>query len=147
MKPRFRSIVTASFAALLSLPALAHAETAWFSMIEKGEPRTTVQEFIFAVTDPATIETLREEIASGNVVRPVIVTGDIRRGRQTYNPDWSFHYVPDTVRVVKSAIEVCAAAPTYIEDHIEKVGGAFLPDNRWCAWGGRLVREVAPMVD
>jgi hypothetical protein len=46
------------------------------------------------------------------------------------------------VRFFEVAIEVCDATMPYVEDHLDEVGGAFLPGGYWCPWTSRLTREV-----
>jgi hypothetical protein len=40
------------------------------------------------------------------------------------------------------SIEVCDAATTYVEEHLDEVGGAFLPGRRWCPWSSRVLEEI-----
>jgi hypothetical protein len=35
-------------------------------------------------------------------------------------------------------MEVCDASMTYVEDHLDEVGGAFLPGAQWCPWDSKL---------
>lgn len=144
MKKTLLCLLLAPAFAALATPATAHAETAYFSMVNV-RPGTLPHEFIFAATDPATIATLREEILTGTVFKPLLISGRIERGRKPYNAEWNFHYVPETVATAASQVEVCDSDVFEIEDRIETVGGAFLPGNIWCPWSMRLVREVLPI--
>jgi hypothetical protein len=47
-----------------------------------------------------------------------------------YKPDWSFHYDPDSISFFSFATEVCDASIEYVEEHLDEVGGSFLPGNR-----------------
>jgi hypothetical protein len=59
-------------------------------------------------------------------------------------PQWDFHYNPDTISFADAAIEVCDATIPYVEDHLDEAGGPFLPGLYWCPWTGRLTAEVTP---
>ncbi|MEH2433373.1 MAG: hypothetical protein V7K25_03825 [Nostoc sp.] len=41
------------------------------------------------------------------------------------------------------AIEVCDATTNYVNDHLDEVGGAFLPGLFWCPWSSQLVKEIS----
>jgi hypothetical protein len=59
-------------------------------------------------------------------------------------PQWDFHYNPDTISFADAAIEVCDATIPYVEDHLDEAGGPFLPGLYWCPWTGRLTEELTP---
>lgn len=99
------------------------------------------QEFVFELTDQSLIDHARR-VLSGEEQDEVHVHGRIRTGRKPYNPHWSYHLAPETIRFFQMAIEVCDADMGYVEDHLDEVGGAFLPGAHWCPWNSRLVREV-----
>jgi len=40
------------------------------------------------------------------------------------------------------AVEVCDASMAYTQEHLEEVGGSFLPGNTWCPWGSQLEAEI-----
>jgi hypothetical protein len=60
-----------------------------------------------------------------------------------YNPNYSYHYDPDTIDFFEVAMEVCDATFDYTEDNLADAGGAFLPGLRLCPWGSLLVEEVS----
>ncbi|WP_437479363.1 hypothetical protein WME75_33335 [Sorangium sp. So ce1014] len=99
------------------------------------------QEFIFELTDPAQIAHARR-ILSGEEKMEVHVHGRITKRTAQYNPKWSFHLDPATIRFFAMAIEVCDANMQYVEDHLDEACGAFLPGCHWCPWDSKLVREV-----
>lgn len=39
-------------------------------------------------------------------------------------------------------IEVCDANVTYVEEHLDEVGGGFLPKSFWCPWSSELEAEI-----
>jgi hypothetical protein len=97
--------------------------------------------FVIKLTDPAKIQKARD-LVSGKDKTATQVTGIIVKQAACYNPPWSFHYDPDSIGFFDSATEVCDASIAYTESFLNDAGGAFLPDNRWCPWGSRLLREI-----
>ncbi|ASU83850.1 calmodulin-binding protein [Nocardiopsis gilva YIM 90087] len=95
--------------------------------------------FVFKLTDAAKIKEARNMLANGESRS---VMGVIIKRSAPYNPPWSYHLDPKTVEFFDQATEVCDASIQYVEDHLDEVGGAFLPGNRWCPWSSELVREV-----
>ncbi|HYP25318.1 MAG TPA: calmodulin [Blastocatellia bacterium] len=114
------------------------SRAAYFVFDSPPAPET----FVFKLTDPEKIRHARD-ILSGREKHQVHVTGIILKSPAPYNPDWSFHYDPESIEFFEFAIEVCDSAIRYVEEHLDEVGGAFLPDDRWCPWGSRLLREIA----
>ncbi|WP_225097815.1 calmodulin-binding protein [Streptomyces sp. CoH27] len=119
-------------------PAKAADERAYF--VVEGAPK---ERFTIELTDPAQIQHARE-LLSGETRDEPHVLGRIVKRPAPYNPPWSYHLNPDTIRFFDVAIEVCDASPQYVEDHLDEAGGAFLPGLVWCPWTSRLVREVPP---
>ena len=72
------------------------------------------------------------------------VTGIIIKENTCWNPNYSFHYEPNSVDFFELSMEVCDATFQYTEEHLEEAGGAFLPGLRLCPWGSYLVEEVIP---
>src|SRR5262249_50105929 len=99
--------------------------------------------FVIKLTDPAKIQKARD-ILSGKETNARHVSGVIVKQPACYNTPWSFHLDPQSIEFFQSAIEVCDGAMGYIESHLDEVGGALLPCNRWCSWGSHLVREIPP---
>lgn len=99
--------------------------------------------FIVKLSDPAKIQKARD-ILGGNQTAGRHISGLIVKEAACYNPPWSFHLDPQSIEFFDSAIEVCDGSMGYIETHLDEVGGALLPGNRWCSWGSRLVKEIAP---
>ncbi|MGR8009401.1 BP74-related protein [Streptomyces hypolithicus] len=96
---------------------------------------------ILKLDDPAKIQQARG-ILSGKETSRTHVLGKIKTDGAPYNPNWSFHFDPSTVSFFDVAIEVCDATLAYVEDHLDEVGGAFLPGHYCCPWGSKLIREV-----
>lgn len=95
--------------------------------------------FIVKLTDPAKIAEARQIVAERS---HKILVGRIIKRTADYNPQWSYHYNPDTVTFADMAIEVCDSTIRYTEDHLDEAGGPFLPGLYWCPWTGRLTAEV-----
>lgn len=105
------------------------------------QPSSPGREFIMELTDEATIAHARR-ILSGEETREIHVHGRIVKQPKDYNPGFSFHLDPATIRFFGMAIEVCDANMVYVQDHLDEAGGAFLPGNQWCPWDSTLTREV-----
>src|SRR6185503_18331923 len=102
---------------------------------------TETNEFVVQLRSPANILHARAVLAGTTTERPHI-GGIIARKRAPYNPKWSYHLRPDSIEFFDFAIEVCDATMVYVEEHLDEVGGAFLPGSRWCPWSSVLVREI-----
>ena len=68
--------------------------------------------------------------------------GIIVKEQAGYNPAWSYHLDSETIQFFELAIEVCDASIRYVEEHLDEVGGSFLPNNQWCPWSSELTREI-----
>lgn len=108
---------------------------AYFKFVVGDRPET----FIFKLTDLTKITQARWYLSNNP---RIILNGIIATTAASYNPPWHFHYIPETVGFTELAPEVCDSEIRYVEEHLEEVGGAFLPGNRWCPWGSKLVEEV-----
>ncbi len=97
--------------------------------------------FVFKLTDPARIQEARD-ILSGKQKTKTHVTGLIVKKAVAYNRPWSFYLKPGSISFFQVSVEVCDASISFVEEHLDEVGGSFLPGNRWCPWGSRLLKEV-----
>lgn len=119
-------------AAVLFLALGCHGESptepaGQYFMVEVAGER-----FRMLVTDPETIALARENYEGRNQRFPL---GRIQRGNSGFNEPWSWSYIPETIRMVEVAIEVCDGRPSYVNSHIDdylQVG--------YCPWGARIVR-------
>ncbi len=118
---------------------------AYFSFWQSS-PKGNVNTFFFKLTDQAKIEEARGILADTSLIRRH-VHGIIQQSRAPYNPNWSFHLDPDTIGFFEMQIEVCDANTTYVEEHLDEVGGAFLPRSFWCPWSSTLAAEITHLVD
>src|ERR1041384_2411174 len=87
--------------------------------------------FVFKLTDAKKIQEARD-ILSGKQKDRTHVSGIIVKSAAPYNLEWKFHLDPQSISFFEMAIEVCDAGIQYVEDHLDEVGGAFLPGSRWC---------------
>ncbi len=110
---------------------------AYFELDIPPAPET----FIFKLTDPEKIDRAKA-IINGEEKETIHVTGVIVKEPASYNGSWSFHLDPETIDFFAASIEACDAAIQGVEDNLAEVGGAFLPDNRWCPWSSRVIREI-----
>ncbi|GAA4910095.1 calmodulin-binding protein [Streptomyces coeruleoprunus] len=137
---RIGTLAAAAVLALTSAPAAQAgkagppAPAAYFEFTD-----LTRHTFVIQLTDPTRIEEARSLLASGEDKH---VMGRIIKRPAPYNARWSYHLNPDTIHFFTYAIEVCDATIPYVEDHLDEVGGAFLPGSHWCPWTSRLVREI-----
>jgi hypothetical protein len=97
--------------------------------------------FFIRLTDPARIAEARA-IVSGKETTRVAVAGVVVTKPAAYNQPWHFHLAPESISFFEQAIEVCDATTSYVEAHLDEVGGAFLPGNNWCPWSSRVIREL-----
>lgn len=114
------------------------ADVAYFNLQDRAGSNFTIE-----ITRPALIQEAREIIANSD---RKIVIGRIIKTQASYNPQWDFHYNPDTVSFTDNAPEVCDGYSQYgiryVEDHLDEAGGAFLPGLYWCPWDARLTAEI-----
>ncbi|MFD0021024.1 calmodulin-binding protein [Streptomyces sp. NPDC058382] len=142
----------ASLAALAML-AFTVAQPAQATVSSEGAQRAAVTPAYFEMTDvtqntfivklvnEGQISHARDLVSGATSDEPHIV-GRINTRPAVYNPRWSFHFDPETVRFFNFGIEVCDATVPYVEDHLDEVGGAFLPGRYFCPWTSTIVREV-----
>lgn len=93
------------------------------------------------VLDEATIVKAENRVATGQ--GPRMPVGPIRRGAGI-DPRFPFHFLPDSVRLMDLATEVCDGrpmrTPTEVNDFIElSTGNRQSPRAIWCPWGATPV--------
>jgi hypothetical protein len=134
--------------AMHSVPAPAHVETPVTVPLTSTGPATfkiafppSTATFIIMLTDTVRLHEARD-IVSGVETEATSVMGTIIKAPAPYNPPWSYHLDPASISFFAFAIEVCDAAPQYVEEHLSEVGGALLPGSIWCPWSSRVAEEV-----
>jgi|1185.fasta_scaffold297018_1 hypothetical protein len=126
---------------LLETPAAGLGQPPAHFMFVQKAPNGDLQRFVFEVVDPTEIAEFRR-IIENRTIPTRHVSGVIDQHRAPYNPQWSFHLIPGTIGVFEMQIEVCDANVTYVEAHLDEVGGSFLPRSFWCPWSSELDSEV-----
>lgn len=117
-------------------PRAAAVAPAYFEMTD-----ITRSTFIVKLIKEREINHARDLVSGATEDEPHLV-GRILKRSAAYNPQWSFHYDPETVGFFNYAFEVCDATVPYVEDHLDEAGGPFLPGLVFCPWTSKLVREV-----
>ncbi len=108
----------------------------YFRCFQEAVNRTYVVE----ITDPATIKKARAIIKAN--IQGLSIEGDIVKEPRPYNKPWSWHLDPSSINFFERGTEVCDASVVHIEEHLDEVGGAFLPGAHWCPWRSRVIEEV-----
>src|SRR5262245_19949485 len=126
-----------AFALMLIAPAAAEAGRAYFVVDYPPAP----EQFVIKLNRRTQIDHARR-ILSGEETGAVHVMGKIVQRPTHWNAPWSFHLSPQSIQFFELAIEVCDAAIPYVEEHLDEVGGAFLPGSVWCPWGSRIIAEI-----
>ena len=98
-------------------------------------------QFVIELTDESKIQEARN-ILNGTQKDKTHVLGKIIKRPAPYNSKWSYQLDPASISFFMVAIEVCDASISYVEDHLDEAGGAFLPGAYWCPWSSRLVKEI-----
>ena len=93
--------------------------------------RVGSETFRMRVTDAEAIRLAMENMAGGNSKHP---EGRIAVGDGGHNAPWSWHFVPETVRMVDASIEVCDGEPSYVQAH-----RADYLASGYCPWGARII--------
>ncbi|EGG17853.1 hypothetical protein DFA_08854 [Cavenderia fasciculata] len=99
------------------------AEDAYFAFRTHGSKH----DFIFKLSEVEKIEHTRKLLKDNRNEQPIHVMGRIKKTQKDYNPYYSFHLDPDTITFFDMSIGVCDSTLQYVEEHLDQVGGAFLP--------------------
>lgn len=134
--PLRRKLALGLVLATLAFASRSGAEAAFFEIDVPPHPET----FVVKLRDPERIEHARRVLAGEETA--VQVMGKVGRRAKPWNVPWSFRLTPRSVEFFEVAIEVCDANIAYVEEHLDEVGGAFLPGRVWCPWGSRILREI-----
>jgi hypothetical protein len=88
--------------------------------------------FVMYTTDTVTIQQATENFQGKNHRFPL---GRIATGNGGFNSPWSWHFVPDNVRMVEVSVEVCDGTPSYVNSHLNDylaVG--------YCPWSAKVIK-------
>ncbi len=133
-------VLVAGSMMLLSSPAIAATDTEAYFVFQSSPYEN--EDFTIKLTDPNKIQEARD-ILSGKQNDKTHVMGRIIKSPAPYNSKWDYQLDPSSIGFFAFAIEVCDATASYVNDHLDEVGGAFLPGNYWCPWSSKLVKEVS----
>lgn len=111
---------------------------AWFTFTDASD-----ELFVIRIVDPANVAHARALLA-GTVTSDALIAGTVVTEPAAYNIGWSYHLDPGSISFFEFSIEVGDATMRYIEEHLDEVGGAFLPGSRWTPWSSALVGELQP---
>ena len=92
--------------------------------------RVGADEFRMRVTDPDTIQLAMDNLAGRNSKFP---NGPIVAGDGGFNAPWTWHLVPESVRMVDASIELCDGSPSYVESHRAEYFAS-----GYCPWAARV---------
>jgi hypothetical protein len=70
------------------------------------------------------------------------ISGKIIKQFIDYNPGWSFHLDPQSIDFFENAVEICDASITFIEENLPEIGDSTLPNNNWCPWSSKIIKEL-----
>jgi len=113
-----------------------------YFVFEQQTPTGETKEFVFELKNLVIIAEARQILANPGTLKNH-VQGKIVASPAAYNPNWSFHLDPDTIGFFEMQIEVCDANVSYVEDHLDEIGGSTLPHNFWCPWSSKLTKEIS----
>lgn len=95
--------------------------------------------FTAKTSDPEVIQKVENQLSLPFDQRNLHINGDIERGTEDHNSNWSWHLVPDSWDLVEISVEVCDGRPQMVEDDldywVDQVG-------YFCPWSARVLREV-----
>ena len=117
------------------------ARRAFFEFDTLPDPET----FTVKLTNPELIAHARG-LLSGKITSKPHISGTIVKKRVSYFalvvPSCS-----DSIHFFEASTEVCDATIRYVADHLDEVGGAFLPRNQWCPLGVAPRSGVQPAME
>lgn len=98
-------------------------------------------DYIFTVktSDPEVIDRVEEQLKMPFEQRNLHINGTIARGSKDYNPNWSWHFVPNEWDLVEISVEVCDGRPRMVEEDLDYWVGQV---GYFCPWSARVLREV-----
>lgn len=99
-----------------------------------------LETFVIKLMDSSKIQEARNIISNK---LPKHIAGNILKGQESYNSQWSFYLEPTSINFFDTAEEVCDLNIKYVQDNLDKVGTVLLPDSKWCPWRSRLIEEVS----
>lgn len=109
---------------------------------QQTSPTGELKTFVFRLDDERMIAEARAILKDPASIKGH-VQGTIVPSPAPYNPGWLFHLDPASIGFFEMQMEVCDSNVTYVEEHLDEIGGSFLPNSFWCPWSSKLVAEVS----
>lgn len=109
---------------------------AWFSFTDASG-----ESFAFRLTDADRIAEARNILTNPSFAASHI-GGEVVSAPEPGNVGWNFNLDPDSVFFFEVSTEVGDSTMRYIAQHLDEVGGAFLPGSIWTGWSSRLTAEL-----
>lgn len=111
---------------------------AFITVAFTGIPADTIQ---VEVSDVATIVAAEKFVSTGS--GPHLMIGTIVRGG--LDPKYPFRFLPESVRLTDTAIEICDGAPMHtpaeVDDFIQgSTGSRQSPSATWCPWSSHPIK-------
>ncbi|WP_234567142.1 BP74-related protein [Rhodohalobacter sp. 614A] len=92
-------------------------------------------------SEPEVISAIEDELQKPFDERNMHINGEIARGNEGYNSDWSWHFIENQWSLAEISTEVCDGRPGFVEDDldywVDQVGN-------FCPWSAHVVGEVNP---
>lgn len=92
-------------------------------------------------SEPEVISAIEDELQKPFDERNMHINGEIARGNEGYNSDWSWHFIENQWSLAEISTEVCDGRPGFVEEDldywVDQVGN-------FCPWSARVVGEVNP---
>jgi hypothetical protein len=81
-------------------------------------------------------------ILLGEEIQRIHISGKIIKQSVDYNPGWGFHLDPQSIDFFEITVEVCDASISFIEENLPEIGDSTLPNNNWCPWSSKIIKEL-----
>ncbi|WP_196814933.1 S1/P1 nuclease [Mesorhizobium sp. L2C067A000] len=117
---------------------------AYFTFEQAGPNNSPSNSFVFKLVNQKTIAMARKILKTGMDRH---VQGTITVTKAPYNPQWSYSLVPESIGFFEQAIELCDANMAQVEQHLDEIGGSYLPKAHWCPWSSQLKAEITNKID
>jgi hypothetical protein len=145
MRARFLALALAACAAAAGCdgPSEAVEDEAVVVFVFQGHPEDTMR---VLVRRRDTIEAARRYLRSRAGAN--IPSGPLVRGAGV-DPRYPMHFIPDSVRLVEVAIELCDHPPMHTPEEVDEffegsTGRPDAPRAKWCPWNARPIAVERP---
>ncbi len=90
------------------------------------------EQFTMFVTDAPTIQFAKDNFDGKNHKFPM---GRISLTNGGFNSPWSWHFQPDTIRMIDVAVEVCDGLPSFVNSHLNDYTAT-----GYCPWSAKVIK-------